>query len=94
VETLLFRIAQEGFNNVIKHAHASEVWICLNYDDKPSLTIRDNGIGFDLSTVTNGTAWGLIGMQERANLMNATVRLDSTPGQGMTLVVRLDETMS
>lgn len=94
VETLLFRIAQEGLNNVLKHAHASQAWIKLDYDGTTSLTIRDDGIGFEPPTVMNGMAWGLIGMQERANLMNATVQVDSAPGQGTTLVVHLDETVS
>lgn len=93
VETLLFRIAQEGLNNVIKHARASEVWINLDYNEAPSLTIRDNGIGFEPGNMTGGTAWGLIGMQERANLLNATLTLDSAPEQGTTLTVRLKNEM-
>lgn len=92
VETLVFRIAQEGLNNIVKHAQASEVWIDLDYDEHPSLTIRDNGIGFEPGTA-DGTAWGLMGMQERANLLNATLSLESAPGQGTMLTVRLNDEM-
>ena len=47
VETTLFRIAQEGLNNAIKHAQADHIWVTLDYDDGVSLTVRDDGSGFD-----------------------------------------------
>lgn len=91
IETSLFRIAQEGLTNIIKHADASQAWVILDYNNAPSLTIRDNGKGFDPSRVMNGSAWGLLGMQERAHLMNAVLTLDSALGQGTTLIVRMNE---
>ena len=93
IETTLFRIAQEGLNNIAKHARASHATIVLDYDDGPSLTVRDDGVGYDPPVIFNNrkprTAWGLMGMQERANLINATLILDSHPGVGTHLQVRL-----
>jgi signal transduction histidine kinase len=91
VETTLFRIAQEGLTNAIKHAHAEHIWVTLDYDDGPSLTVRDDGVGFNPEEELNPnglrTAWGLRGMQERANLINAVLTLDSRPGSGSIFTV-------
>lgn len=93
VETTLFRIAQEGLTNAIKHAHACHIWVTLDYDDGPSLSVRDDGLGFKPEEELNPngvrTAWGLRGMQERASLINATLTLDSRPSSGATFTVRL-----
>lgn len=96
VEITLFRIAQEGLTNIAKHARAEQASIILDFDDGPSLTVQDNGIGYDPAAVFSSrkprTAWGLMGMQERANLINATLTLDSCPGAGTCLTVRLKQT--
>lgn len=93
VETTLFRITQEGVTNAIKHAQADHIWITLDYADGPSLSVRDDGIGFNPAEELNlngvRNAWGLRGMQERASLINATLTLDSRPGGGTAFVVRL-----
>lgn len=95
VETTLFRITQEGLNNAIKHAQADHVWVTLDYDDGPGLTVRDDGIGFDPETVMHPegirTSWGMAGMQERATLINASLSLNSRPGAGSSFTVRLNE---
>jgi signal transduction histidine kinase len=95
VETTLFRIGQEALTNAAKHAQATHVIVSLNYADGPSLTVSDDGLGFDpvaaLDPGTLRTAWGLIGMQERANLINAHLKLESAPGSGATLTVRLND---
>ena len=94
VETTLFRIAQECLTNVIKHAQATLATLSLDYDDGPSLAVQDNGCGFEIETTlepgTLHTAWGLIGMQERAALINATIDLCSDIGKGTGLTVRLN----
>ena len=98
VETTLFRIAQEGLTNIAKHARASHAWITLDFNGGVRLSVRDNGVGFDPSAVMDSAgpraAWGLLGMQERANLINAHLSLDSAPGAGATLTVELDEPVS
>jgi len=96
VETTLFRIAQEGLTNAIKHSHANHIWITLNYADGPSLSVRDDGVGFNMTAAMNPSmirsAWGIAGMQERSNLINATFTVNSTLGAGTTFMVRLNET--
>jgi signal transduction histidine kinase len=81
----LFRSAQEGLNNACKHAQASKVWITLDYGDENfvHLTVRDDGLGAEQ---TDG-GFGLLGLQERVNLLNGTFQTISVPGQGFTLEV-------
>jgi signal transduction histidine kinase len=93
VETTLFRITQEALTNVVKHAQTDRAWVTLDFRDGPTLTVRDEGVGFNLAAVFQVSeprmAWGLVGMRERAHLVNATLTLRSAPGQGTTLTVRL-----
>jgi signal transduction histidine kinase len=90
----IFRIVQEALNNITKHAQAKDVHIKLEYQPKHVVvSVRDNGIGFDLDTVrmirTRRPSLGLAGMQERAALMNGEVSIQSTPGQGTIVEARL-----
>jgi signal transduction histidine kinase len=95
VETTLFRIVQEGLTNIIKHAKATQVKVTLNFSDGLTLTVHDNGVGFSPAAMIQGDklhkAWGLIGMQERASLINATLKLESAPGEGSTLTVTMEQ---
>jgi signal transduction histidine kinase len=95
IETTLFRIAQEGLTNAIKHAQADHICVTLEYADRVSLTVSDDGKGFDPASVMTPssirTSWGLIGIQERSTLINATLSLDSAPGEGTTFTVSLNE---
>lgn len=90
-EEALFRMAQEALNNVAKHAEATTVEVGLELlPGSPrlvSLTIRDNGRGFDQSGPVRATALGLRGLRERATSIGARARIDSTPGQGTTVRV-------
>jgi signal transduction histidine kinase len=90
-ETTLFRIAQEGFGNVLKHAGASCAELRLRYRQTCiCLQVSDDGSGFDAPAVLepgSGQAWGLIGIQERATLAGGHMEIDSTPGEGTTLRV-------
>jgi signal transduction histidine kinase len=87
----IFRIAQEAITNIIRHASASQVTISLDYQlDQIVLRITDDGQGFEvdqiLSQRTNGTpAWGLMGILERAALVNGSCSILSHPGQGTTV---------
>lgn len=87
----LFRVFQEGLNNVVKHAGASAAWLELAEDPAGvRLTIRDNGKGFDPSAVTPTTAgegFGLMGMTERARMMGGDLRIESSLGSGTTLTI-------
>lgn len=96
VETTIFRVAQEGLNNIIKHSHARTADITLTCTaGRLTLRIEDDGRGFDPSVVlepnTTRTAWGLLGMQERANLIDASLTLTSHPSEGTTLILELEQ---
>ncbi len=82
--TALYRLVQEGLNNAIKYARASTVWINLDYmDGEVSLSIEDNGQGFDLAKVEVGM--GLLGLQERFQLLYGGLEIESAPGMGTHL---------
>lgn len=93
IETNLYRIAQEAINNTHKHARASEVEIQLERrSGQIILIIADDGIGFDPnSKKLPTTGIGLIGMQERAALIDGTLQIESAPGQGTTIFVRVPD---
>jgi PAS domain S-box-containing protein len=81
IHVTFYRIAQEAFNNLIKHSQAKAVEISFTSTDKRvELRIRDDGVGFDRATVAGGL--GLIGMQERAEEIDATLKITSQVGQG------------
>jgi signal transduction histidine kinase len=83
----IFRIIQESLNNVIKHSQATHVNIDLRFEEKNvRITVRDNGIGFDLDKVkikrASRPSLGLAGMEERAALLGGGVSIQSRPGYG------------
>ena len=89
LETMLYRLAQEALNNVAKHARADRVDVVLERGPgNVSLIIEDNGVGFNPSE-TPGAGFGLIGMRERASLVGAQLQIESTPGRGTTIILRI-----
>jgi len=85
------RIAQESLNNVVKHAEATEVSITLDCDQNGIvLRVRDNGSGFDPSTIPAGHL-GLSIMAERIEKIGGTLLIDSQPGDGTQIVVGWSE---
>jgi PAS domain S-box-containing protein len=88
IETVLYRMTQEALNNVAKHAGASKVEITLaRRSDEVSLTIADDGVGFDDRQPfgTGAKGLGLVGMRERAALGGGSVTIESKPGAGTTV---------
>ena len=88
--THLYRIAQEAIGNAIKHGHAKSVTVALSeFGGEVSLTISDNGCGF---TREKGTidGMGLRIMEYRAELIGATVDIESNAGVGTTVVCKLE----
>jgi signal transduction histidine kinase len=88
----LYRVGQEALANVARHAQAQKVTLCLAWQDaRLSLTIQDDGQGFavpaTLRSLTDQGHFGLVGMQERVNLIGGTLRLESAPGRGTTMRV-------
>jgi signal transduction histidine kinase len=92
VETALYRIAQEALTNVAKHARAQRVEVLLERrPDCVLLIVEDDGVGFDATKLAGGRhGFGLVGMQERAALVGARLEIETTPGQGTTILVRMD----
>jgi signal transduction histidine kinase len=84
VSTALFRVAQEALTNILKYAQARTAWIRLQYAaHEVELEVEDNGVGFDPATPMSGrSTWGLLGMQERAELLGGRFELNSRPGSG------------
>jgi PAS domain S-box-containing protein len=92
VQVGLYRLCQEGLNNIAKHAGASRVDIHLQYDtDAVELRIRDDGRGFDPEQTPPGH-YGLNMMRERAAAIGAMLTITSRPGQGTEIVIRWVET--
>lgn len=88
LEIVAFRIIQEACTNVIKHAHATNVKVSIWVDDKLHFTVKDNGSGFSLEEVRSRNKegqLGLFGMQERANLLDGKVEIESAQGKGTTV---------
>lgn len=86
LESGLYRIAQEGLNNVVKHAGAGHARISLRIGGEAvKLTVQDDGSGFDPDHLPHraaGEGFGLTGMRERARLLGGTLTVESTPGVG------------
>jgi signal transduction histidine kinase len=93
-EIALFRVVQEAFNNIVKHAHAHNTDVIVHFK-KDSVTIRlkDDGIGFDvqeaISSKDRPRGLGLLGMRERVELMNGSLVIKSSPGQGTKIAVKI-----
>jgi two-component system, NarL family, sensor histidine kinase UhpB len=82
----IYRIVQEQFTNIFKHARAKNILIRLYHENGIlKLTIKDDGVGFNAATVSRGV--GLINIQTRASLFNGTTEIISSPGEGTELVV-------
>lgn len=92
LENILFRIAQEALNNVVKHAKAASVWIWLHADlDKVQMEITDDGVGFVVPAAARPgrPQWGLLNMKERALGIQGSFKVESAPGRGTTVLVEL-----
>jgi len=92
VETCLFRIGQEAISNIAKHAEANAVKITLHYGcGSILLEVEDNGKGFELKSVLTSAekSLGLLGMKERASLLNGNLSVISTPQTGTRIRVEI-----
>lgn len=94
VQLALFRIAQEALGNIRKHAEASKVVIRLESEaGKVRMVITDNGKGFEvpprLSDFSSTGKLGVIGMQERAQLLRGTMNIQSAAGKGTAITVEI-----
>ncbi len=92
VQVAVYRICQEGLNNIAKHAAASRVKIKLQYTaDKVDMRIQDNGCGFD-SNLSLAGHYGISMMNERAEAIGAKLEITSRLGKGTEIILRWPET--
>ncbi|MBT9153610.1 MAG: Signal transduction histidine-protein kinase/phosphatase DegS [Firmicutes bacterium] len=92
VEVASFRIVQEGLNNVLKHARAAKVQVKIEFGkDALLISITDDGQGFavDEALTERGEHFGLLSMRERVQLLEGTCQIESAPGRGASIMVRL-----
>ncbi len=93
-EIACFRVVQESITNVLRHAAARRIEVCVVRSvNRVSLSIQDDGRGFDLVTLDEAAAHGhigVLGMRERIRARGGQFTLTSTPGQGTAIQVELD----
>lgn len=88
LETALYRITQEALTNATKHGRATRIVVEIQENHTTvDLTVRDDGVGFDPHAQSDG--FGLLGMRERTELLSGELQINSTPGKGTTLNVRI-----
>ena len=90
VTNCIFRAYQEAFTNITRYAHAGRVATSLSIEENSIIvTIEDDGVGFDLGSVIPGKSFGILGMKERVISLGGVFELDSSPGKGTKIVLRL-----
>jgi signal transduction histidine kinase len=88
LETAVYRIVQEALTNAVKHGGARRASVeVLESDGQISVTVRDDGSGFDPKAATEG--FGVAGMRERADMLGGNISVQSSPGNGTTVSLQL-----
>jgi signal transduction histidine kinase len=89
-EQFLYRVAQEAIANVVRHARAKELRVTLERaDGQMTLTVADDGVGFETDVVNTAVHFGLKGIEERVEMIGGRVSVDSGPGLGTTVRVAI-----
>ncbi len=94
IELGLFRITQEALRNVERHAHAKSAKVMMTFGPEEVVAqVTDDGVGFvppaDLRPIATGHHLGLLGIQERAELLGGRIEIASTPGKGTTVTAHI-----
>jgi signal transduction histidine kinase len=90
LESSVYRIVQESLTNIVRHAKATCADVILEWqDDQIMIIVEDDGIGIDLTSARASGRLGLVGMQERAEMLGGTLLIESNPNAGTTLVVEI-----
>jgi PAS domain S-box-containing protein len=90
VATAAYRIAQEALTNVARHSYATRVTVTMQVENgNMTLAVTDNGRGFDPKDLRESECLGLAGMRERAGLLGGSLEMQSKPGGGTRVDVRL-----
>jgi hypothetical protein len=89
-----YRVAQEALNNAVQHSAAENITVRVSCTSGGLvLSVIDDGVGFDLpprpDVLTQAGHFGLMGMQERVTLLGGSFHIDTAPGEGTRITVRL-----
>ena len=88
-QLMIYRIIQELINNAVKHAHADQIIVqCNFFENAVSITVEDNGKGFDPQVVNNNGV-GLSSVYARVKYMKGNMEIDSQPGKGTAFEINL-----
>jgi signal transduction histidine kinase len=86
----IFRIYQESLTNVLRHSQATTLTTEISLSDEYfNISIKDNGVGFDLTEAKNKKTFGLTGMKERARMSNCILIIDSKKGVGTSVILNI-----
>jgi signal transduction histidine kinase len=89
-EISIYRIVQEGVNNIVRHAEARSAQVSIREDGREvTIRISDDGKGFNPSGGVNGKGLGLVGMAERARMLGGKFAAHSAPGEGTNIFVKV-----
>ena len=90
-EMSIYRIIQESLNNVIKHADATEATVAVKKSGREiSITIQDNGKGFDVQSKGDKRGFGLLGMSERVKMLGGMLSIQSDSVNGTSITIHLE----
>jgi signal transduction histidine kinase len=90
IETAIYRIVQEALTNIARHAQAKSASILVERrGDLVRAIVEDDGIGFDVNTNQGERHLGLLGMRERAELLNGTMTIESSPNGGTSIFIEI-----
>ncbi len=94
LRTILFRVFQEIFSNILKHANAGKVYVRIYFwKNHLRINIKDDGVGFEVNEAINSKerprGLGLIGMKERIDYLNGDINIASVPGKGTEIVIKV-----
>jgi len=88
----VYRIIQELINNSLKHAKATEILVQFIYDkNKIDITVEDDGIGFDPSSVNQAKGLGLMNLKNRVNYLNGKIEVHSVINEGTSVNIQIEE---
>jgi signal transduction histidine kinase len=89
-DLVVFRIIQEALNNILKHANANSIMVTLDYSDSElTVSINDNGQGFDANRILENREAGLKNMKHRTKTLNGKMELKSVLGQGTEINLKI-----
>jgi signal transduction histidine kinase len=89
VEQTIYRIVQESIENIVNHSRAKNFSVHLESKGHITLTIQDDGIGFDMKSDASSGHFGLVGMYERAELAGGKLKIESEKGKGTKVVLTI-----